>query len=101
VTPTAAPPPIYYHDRHIFSELGPAAVRYDQADRRPESTVGIHFFADAAAAGAAGDLAALEYDMRPEAVRPVRDALIQEHEEWVGAAGKPAHTLEEATTVAH
>lgn len=80
------PPPVYYHEKHMLSKHGPTAVRYTGADRQPETAVGIHFFTDAAAAQAAGDLAQLDYDMDPRAVKPVREELMADREAWLAAS---------------
>jgi hypothetical protein len=101
--PREVPPPIYYYERCMLAKHGPTAVRYTEADRRPESAVGIHFFPDTAVAQEAGDLAALEYNMTPAAVKPVRDELIADHEERA-AGGERLAQIEEtvaADAVAH
>lgn len=74
--------PIYYHEFHNFTGLGPAAVRYTEADLRPESVAGVHYF-NSVGDAAGMDFSLLEYDPQ---VRAVREALDAEHAEWVGTA---------------
>jgi len=86
------PEPVFYHAFKNFTDLGPSAVRYTEADLRPESVVGVHYF-NAPGDAVGMDFALLDYDPR---VKSVREALEAEHAEWVGSAQTAADVGEAA-----